>query len=194
MTPPRLPQGESAVALWHHGAMDPTPNTPWYRRRAARLALELLVIVLIVVAVRGWMARDVASGEAPVFQAELLDGTPVALADYAGEPLLLYIWATWCHVCRLENPAIDRLARNHPVLTIAMQSGGPGEVADYLDERGLAFATIADLDGALSRRFGARGVPTLLIIDGHGAIRYRTVGYTTGWWLRARLWWIRTTG
>jgi len=34
-----------------------------------------------------------------------------------------------------------------------------------------------------------KGVPTSYIIDGNGNIRFTEVGLTSGWGLRARLWW-----
>jgi hypothetical protein len=94
-------------------------------RRWWRWLLELLLIVAVVLLVRAWLARDLAQGPAPEFEANLLDGSAVSLADYADRPMLLHFWATWCPICRLEEGEIMRLSRSHPVLTVAMQSGSP---------------------------------------------------------------------
>ena len=42
---------------------------------------------------------------APEFQAVSLDGErTVTLADYAGQTILVNLWATWCAPCRFETP------------------------------------------------------------------------------------------
>ena len=160
------------------------------RRRWLRLGVELLVILALLFAVRAWMQRDLAHGEALDFSAHLLDDTPVQLAEWhREEPLLLYVWASWCRICRLEQGTIERLAAERNVLTVAMQSGDDAEVIAYQHEHGLHFPVVNDPDGRLAAAYGARVVPAFFVIDRNGMIRFTEVGYTTGWGLRLRLWW-----
>jgi peroxiredoxin len=58
-----------------------------------------------------------------------------------------------------------------------------------MGEHGLEMAVLADEDGALARRYGVRGVPTLFVLDGAGRIRFTELGYTTEAGLRLGLWW-----
>ena len=161
---------------------------PHKRRRWWRWPLEILVIVALVLVIRAWIARDLAQGPAPEFEAQLLDGSPVALADYADRPMLLHFWATWCPICRLEEGEIVRLSRSHPVLTVAMQSGSAAEVEAHLNERERELDVILDPDGALAARFGVRAVPSTFIIDPAGQIVFRKQGYAPPLELRLRLW------
>ena len=48
---------------------------------------------------------------------------------------------------------------------------------------------IADDDSDISEAWGVRVVPAHFVVDPAGNIRFRVVGYTTTWGLRARLWW-----
>jgi peroxiredoxin len=153
-----------------------------------RWGLELLLIIVVVLLVRAWLARDLAQGPAPAFETNLLDGSPVSLADYADRPMLLHFWATWCPICRLEEGEIMRLSRSHPVLTVAMQSGSPSEVEAHLTERERALDVVNDPDGALARRYGVRAVPSTFIIDRDGQIVFRKQGYAPPLELRLRLW------
>jgi peroxiredoxin len=157
-------------------------------RRWWRWGLELLLIIVVVLLVRAWLARDLAQGPAPTFETNLLDGSPVSLADYADRPMLLHFWATWCPICRLEEGEIMRLSRSHPVLTVAMQSGSPSEVEAHLTERERALDVVNDPDGALARRYGVRAVPSTFIIDRDGQIVFRKQGYAPPLELRLRLW------
>jgi peroxiredoxin len=157
-------------------------------RRWWRWGLELLLIIVVVLLVRAWLARDLAQGPAPAFETNLLDGSPVSLADYADRPMLLHFWATWCPICRLEEGEIMRLSRSHPVLTVAMQSGSPSEVEAHLTERERALDVVNDPDGTLARRYGVRAVPSTFIIDRDGQIVFRKQGYAPPLELRLRLW------
>ncbi len=142
---------------------------------------------MVFFAIQAWRAADLPDGPAPTLSGRLLDGRPFDLAR-ADRPLLVHFWATWCPVCRLEEGAIDDLARDHSVVTVALQSGGAEALRAYLSTRGLAFPVIADEEGELARRWGVRGVPASLIVGRDGRVRFRELGYTTGLGLRIRLW------
>ena len=159
------------------------------RRRSLKLALEILLFLVVFLLLKAYLQRDLVTGEAPPLEGELLNGQTVSLQDYRGKPLLLHFWASWCSVCKLEQGSINAVSADHPVLTIAMQSGTAEEVSDYLAQQGLDFPVLVDEQGDLARRFGVRGVPTSFILDPSGRITFAEVGYTTGWGLRARLWW-----
>jgi peroxiredoxin len=157
--------------------------------RWKRWLRDILVVVAVVAAVQWWQGRDLTRGDAPPLAGHLLDGRLASLGDYRGEPVLVHFWATWCPICRLEEDAIDAIARDHAVLTVATSSGTPEELAAYLGERDLSFAVLPDEDGSLARLWGVSGVPATFVVDGAGRIAHATVGYSTGWGLRARLWW-----
>ncbi len=158
------------------------------RRRWIRRGIELLLIVALIAGIRAWQQRDVATGPAPPLAGTLLDGTPYALAEQRGQAVLVHFWATWCPVCALEEGSIDAIAGDHPVITVAMQSGGDAEVAAHLAEKGLDFPVLNDPDGHHAARWGVRAVPATFIVGPDGRIRFTEVGYTTGIGLRIRLW------
>lgn len=160
----------------------------WTARRGLRLLGELLLVAAIVLGMERFMTRDAVRGALPPVAVTVIDGERLDLAERARRPALIYFWATWCPVCSAQRGAISDLVGDVPVLTVAMQSGSAREVAAYLAAEGLDWPTVADTDGSLSRRFGVVGVPAVFIIDGDGAIRFVTRGYTTGPGLRLRLW------
>jgi len=168
-------------------------SPPPRRRRWLRWAAEIGLVVLAVVALQWWQARDVPRGPAPSFAAPLAGGGSVSLAEWRaahpGQTVGVYFWADWCPICKAQEGSVDALRADWPVLTVAMQSGDAAAVARVLRDRGLDWPTAIDADGRIAARFGLHGVPALVVIDGRGEIRSVLVGYSTGPGMRLRLWW-----
>jgi thiol-disulfide isomerase/thioredoxin len=161
---------------------------PKTARRWLRRAAEAVVVLVLILGIRAWQQSGTASGPAPALAGELLDGKPVALAAFAGQPVLVHFWATWCPICRAEQGSIDALARDLPVITVAMQSGDREAVIQFLRKETLSFPVLNDPDGVLAAQWGVRAVPASFIVDGAGQIRFLEIGYSTGVGLRLRLW------
>ena len=173
---------------------EPATGEPAARPVRRRLPWrEILVFVVILVGVQLWQARDMAAGVMPPLEGTLADGNRASLAATLaaakGSPVLVYVWAAWCPICRMEEGTVTSLAEDWPVLTLAMQSGGAGEVAKFMAEREIAYPALVDEHGALASALGVRGVPAYFVVDAKGRIRFAGTGYTSGWGLRLRLWW-----
>ena len=170
-------------------ATDETPKPPRWRR----WAVEIGIFVAVFFAIQAWMARDVPAGPAPDFATVAADGRALSLAEWRsahlGQAVGVYFWADWCPICTAQQGTIDGVQSDYPVLTVAMQSGGAAAVKSVLAERGLDWTTAIDADGRIAQSYGLRGVPAFVIVDPAGQIRSVSLGYTTGWGLRARLWW-----
>ena len=163
--------------------MDKTARNKWVRR-----TIEVLVIMAVIFAARAYQHRDFPTGPAPPLQGVLLDGTSFNLAEFNGGPVMVHFWATWCVICKLEQGTIAAIARDHRVITVAMQSGVKYDVKRHLSKNGLEFPVLNDQDGRRAASWGVNGVPASFIVDGNGRIRFAEMGYTTEAGLRARLW------
>ncbi|MBU0620995.1 MAG: protein disulfide oxidoreductase [Gammaproteobacteria bacterium] len=153
-------------------------------------AIEALVVIAIVVAIRAWQQRDMVSGPAPALQGITLAGKPYTLPTRPERPVLVHFWATWCPVCRAEQGNVASVAQDHSeVITIAMQSGKSEEVARYVQEQQIGFPVINDADGSIAASWGVQAVPASFFIGSDGQIRSTEVGYTTEIGMRLRLWW-----
>jgi thiol-disulfide isomerase/thioredoxin len=106
------------------------------------------------------------------------DGSPMTLADFAGKPVLLNLWATWCLPCREEMPALDALqaARGgdrFQVVAVNVDVGDPAKPAVFLEEAGITGLvdyrdTRMKIFNDLKVRGLAVGMPTTLLVDGQG--------------------------
>lgn len=106
------------------------------------------------------------------------NGQPTTIASYAGKPILLNLWATWCLPCRAEMPALDRLQAEKggdrfQVVTVNIDVGDPRKPADFLAETGITHLPDnrdprMKLFSDLKSRTLAFGMPTTLLVDGKG--------------------------
>ncbi|WGE31950.1 protein disulfide oxidoreductase [Actinobacillus genomosp. 2] len=104
------------------------------------------------------------------------------------QPMLLYFWGSWCGYCKFTSPAIQQLADEKiPVLSVALKSGDPQQVANYLQQENYHFPVINDPDGEISKSWDIQATPTILIIK-DGKVVQHTTGLTSYWGLKVRLW------
>jgi len=153
------------------------------------IVVNVLLFVVVVAGIRAWQHRDMISGAAPALQGVTLTGQPYILPAHPAQSVLVHFWGTWCPICRAEQDSIVAIAHDHPnIITVAMQSGKPEEVARYMREQGVDFPVVNDPDGGISNVWGVHAVPASFIIAPDGKIRFVEVGYTSGLGLRLRLW------
>lgn len=170
-------------------AIEPAPPS----RRRFGLPIEIWIFLIAFVALQFWQGRDMQAGTMPPIAGQLADGRPTSLEamlrEAGGKPLLLYVWSATCPICRAEEGTISALAEDWPVMTLAMQSGDAEAVAKLMQERKLAYPALVDARGEIAWSLGVRATPAWFVVDRRGDIRFSGMGYTTGWGLRARLWW-----
>jgi thiol-disulfide isomerase/thioredoxin len=155
--------------------------------------LGTLVMVLAVMwGVNAWQTRNLPAGLAPNFAATLANGETTTLdqwrAKYPGQAIALHFWADWCPICRTEENSINRLSRDWPILTIAMQSGDTEQVRKVLAKRQLDWPTAMDKSGQITQSYGFKSVPAFVVINARGEISGASMGFTTEMGMRLRLW------
>lgn len=121
-----------------------------------------------------------------------LDGKPALAKPTGGKVTLVYLWATWCPVCRIELPRFERqLAQLRQggvdLLTIATDEREPAHVRSYLarigvkqlpvflDHGGTRLSARRD-DGSESPFSLTEGQPITYAVDPSGGVR----GYLLG--------------
>ena len=153
---------------------------------------QILIWLLIVAAVSlavDYLRRPALPQNFSSTPLQTLDGRTVDLAALSHErPLLLYVWATWCGVCRYTTPSVAALADDGGnVMTVVLRSGDNAALTRWLAHKKTALPTINDATGQLSQRWEVQVTPTLIVIS-RGEVKSITTGWTSGWGMRLRLW------
>ena len=144
------------------------------------------IVVVIGLGTDLWRSQSMASGVAPKLISQSVLGEEVNLVAMSQEkPVMVYFWATWCSVCSAVSPSVNFISGNYQVLTVALASGEPQRIKQYLNAKQYDFSAINDPKGKISREWGVSVVPTIFIID-KGQITSVTTGFTSpiGMWLR----------
>ena len=125
--------------------------------------------------------RPAAAGEpAPDFTFRDLAGAEVSLSDFAGQPVLVNVWASWCAPCADEMPLLQQLSVDHPELVIlGVNLTAQDTLADVkamVDKFDLTFPILLDETGQIGGLYQVQGLPTSFFIDARGVIRRVQVG------------------
>lgn len=150
--------------------------------------LYALMFIVIYTAINWW--RQPVMPASPQLQLTDYQGQSIDLAALSHEqPTLIYFWGTWCSVCQVTSPTINKLAiaNNYPVVTIAVQSGTDQELHRYLDESNYGFITINDQQGDIFHDWQGQVTPSYVVLK-DGEMTQGLTGIQPLWSLKMRLW------
>jgi len=132
-------------------------------------------------------SSGVVSGKPPMIERPTLNGT-AAMPLIAKGPAMIYFWAEWCGICRSIQNNVSAVLHDYPAVTVAVRSGDDQAVIAYMNAKQLTWPTVNDSDGGIAQAYGVNTVPALLFVNASGDIVFSSVGYTSEWGLRFRLW------
>lgn len=101
--------------------------------------------------------------------------------DWAGQVILLNVWATWCYACKIEHPMLMKIKEQYhiPIYSLVYKDN-PDLVKKWLTEQGNPYTAIGnDSKGDAAIDLGVYGTPETFVINKQGKIIYRHVGAIT---------------
>ncbi len=109
------------------------------------------------------------------------DGDRVTVAGLAGQVVLLDFWASWCGPCRQSIPALNQVHERYgsrvEMYGVNVENGMPADaVRQAHRDFGARFPSLQDEGGRAQSGYRVDSIPTLILIDRRGTVRWMERG------------------
>ncbi len=125
------------------------------------------------------------SAIAPDFTLRSVGGPNLRLQEQRGRVVLVNFWATWCAPCRQEMPHLNKLYdkyRSSGLVLLGVNIDDDARTAtDLAAKLGLQVPVLRDTDKTVSRLYEMGAMPSTVLIDREGRVRYLHRGYRDGY-------------
>jgi thiol-disulfide isomerase/thioredoxin len=144
-----------------------------------------------VPAVAGIPAEAGALGPVHALSVTDLEGRSVSLAQFAGRPMIIEIWATWCGPCRRNRQLVHELKKEFPdrlvVIGVSVDSKA-SLVTNFLRSNPAnehEFMATPEFMQLVATRSTSNAIPKTMYVNGRGQIVDVSEGVQGAKWVRA---------
>jgi len=144
-----------------------------------RLVASISLAVGLFQAVNAWAGSPATL---PPFSLPDLEGKAWSDAAFAGKPIIIDFWATWCATCKETVPNLLEIAHKYKdkglvVVGISVDKGSDSKIKKAAKKLGIDYLVLRDKENALSKDFGFNGIPSLYVFDAMGKAQLALPGY-----------------
>lgn len=170
------------------------------RSPSGRFFLVFGLVLLAIVGLLIWQVGYSGAGSTPLaegsspapdFRLVSLNGETYRLADFRGQVVVLELWATWCGPCRMQAEILHEVyseVDRSQVEFLAVSLGESREtVASFVEKDPFTYPVLLDPEEALGVAFEVFALPTVVVVDPEGLIRFAQPGITDAGTLRSVL-------
>jgi cytochrome c biogenesis protein CcmG/thiol:disulfide interchange protein DsbE len=144
----------------------------------------MVAVTLVAIAVALSMCigkSDIVDERAKAFTVADVDGAPHTLSDYRGRVLLIEFFATWCTFCADQHEELVELWPGLDPSEVALlqidqdDRESEEQVRQYRDDRAIEWP-VAPGGGRVASDYDVDALPTIVVVDGKGVVRYHHTG------------------
>jgi thiol-disulfide isomerase/thioredoxin len=147
-----------------------------------RLSLLLACFLSFTVVTHAGAAT--VKGQAPNFTLKSLGGKNLKLSEMTGNVVLINFWASWCGPCREEMPLLNDLHKKYEPLGFTVLGINVEEDArnarGFLKNFPVDFPVLLDNKNQVSKQYNVIAMPTTVVVDRDGKMRFLHKGYKPG--------------
>jgi peroxiredoxin len=144
----------------------------------------LPAVLLITLALALPASAGVAAVQAPAFTLRSDDGKLVSLAQFKGDVVMINFWASWCGPCRQEMPLLDNIYKQYKDMGFTLLGVNVEPHAHdanaWLKQTPVSYPILYDPKSQVSQLYAVQAMPTTVIIDRNGIVRFVHNGYVPG--------------
>jgi len=130
------------------------------------------------------MSAVTVSSAAPDFTLRTLGGPNQRLQEQRGRVVMINFWATWCGPCRQEMPHLNKLYDKYRPAGFVLLGVNVDEdvrqAAALATKLGVKFPVLLDTEKKASKLYDLKTMPSTILIDRDGKVRYIHHGYRAG--------------
>jgi len=146
---------------------------------------QLLTICLITISLSSALhAAETSKEKAPDFTLKSYAGSNQKLSEFRGQVVLLNFWASWCGPCRQEMPLLNNLYKKYKKLGFTVLGVNVEEDSNkarqIVKDVAIKFPVLFDTQNKVSELYKVSAMPSTVIIDRSGNMRYLHKGYKPG--------------
>jgi cytochrome c biogenesis protein CcmG/thiol:disulfide interchange protein DsbE len=146
----------------------------------AAVVFTAMVIAISVTSGSGGAASNRA---APAFTLAALGepGRQVSLSQYAGKPVIVNFWASWCEPCQQETPLLARwhAQDGHVVLLGLDENDTTVSALEFARAKGVTYPLAFDPDMSAASAYGVSALPQTFFLNARHQIVAHVVGVVT---------------
>lgn len=148
-----------------------------------KVNVGLVLLASVMFFISAAQAADV-QGKAPDFTLKSSSGKNLKLSEHRGEVVLLNFWASWCGPCRKEMPYLEQIQEKYSdygftVMGVNVEEDS-SKAKKMLKDIPVSFPILYDTTNSVSKAYKVSAMPTTVIIDRDGNMRYLHKGYKSG--------------
>jgi thiol-disulfide isomerase/thioredoxin len=152
------------------------------RERQGIMGQFILLMASFLIAVT--VEAGEISGPAPDFTLKSNSGKNLKLSEYRGKVVLINFWASWCGPCRQEMPLLDKLHQKYAsygftVLGVNVEEDSAA-AEKVLKDITVSFPVLFDNRNSASKTYNVSAMPSTILVDRDGNMRYLHKGYKPG--------------
>jgi cytochrome c biogenesis protein CcmG, thiol:disulfide interchange protein DsbE len=113
---------------------------------------------------------------APDFSLKTFGGKTVSLSDYAGKPVVLNFWASYCHPCREEFPLFREQLAEHPGEFVVLgvdTKDIDSDAKQFAKDEKATWPIVVDAGGDVAKAYGVAALPQTFFIKPNGKVALR---------------------
>lgn len=150
----------------------------------SRTGLSLLLLCVLSFAGVNPVNAASLKGQAPNFTLKSLTGKNLKLSEMSGNVVLINFWASWCGPCREEMPLLNDLHKKYEPLGFTVLGVNVEEDAKnargFLKNFPVDFPVLLDNKNQVSKQYNVIAMPTTVVVDRDGNVRFLHKGYKPG--------------
>jgi len=181
MNPSAAPRDQQT---WAGAAREVWRTATRHKLASGLVALAAVASLIAIALVASGPSGPAPDPAAPAFSLPVLgqSAQQISLSDYAGKPLIVNFFASWCEPCQKETPLLARFyrAEHAKVAIVGLDENDVlGSATSFTRKEGVGYPVGFDPEVIAASAYGVAGLPQTFFLDARHRIVDRVFGAVT---------------